>query len=106
MFAWKIGPALACGNTVVLKPAEQTPLTALYTANLMKEVRRFNKNEQVLLCFMLSSLEHGIFNLHNFKIIANEALNNVICSGISNFILPTMVGIFKIMTNQFHADLS
>ena len=28
MLAWKWGPALACGNTVVLKPAEQTPLTA------------------------------------------------------------------------------
>jgi aldehyde dehydrogenase (NAD+) len=27
--SWKIGPALACGNTVILKPAEQTPLTAL-----------------------------------------------------------------------------
>jgi aldehyde dehydrogenase (NAD+) len=29
MAAWKIAPALACGNTVVLKPAETTPLTAL-----------------------------------------------------------------------------
>jgi acyl-CoA reductase-like NAD-dependent aldehyde dehydrogenase len=29
MAAWKLGPALACGNAVVLKPAEQTPLTAL-----------------------------------------------------------------------------
>ncbi|MYR63311.1 aldehyde dehydrogenase family protein, partial [Streptomyces sp. SID625] len=28
--AWKLAPALACGNTVVLKPAEQTPLTALH----------------------------------------------------------------------------
>ncbi len=28
MLAWKWGPALACGNTVVMKPAEQTPLTA------------------------------------------------------------------------------
>jgi acyl-CoA reductase-like NAD-dependent aldehyde dehydrogenase len=28
MFAWKIAPALACGNVSVLKPAEQTPLTA------------------------------------------------------------------------------
>ncbi|XP_022908834.1 aldehyde dehydrogenase, mitochondrial [Onthophagus taurus] len=37
MFAWKIGPALAMGNTVVLKPAEQTPLTALYMAQLAKE---------------------------------------------------------------------
>src|SRR5262249_8626503 len=30
MAAWKIAPALACGNTVVLKPAETTPLTALH----------------------------------------------------------------------------
>ena len=29
MAIWKIGPALAAGNTVVLKPSEQTPLTAL-----------------------------------------------------------------------------
>lgn len=37
MVAWKFGPALACGNTCVLKPAEQTPLTALYCASLIKE---------------------------------------------------------------------
>ncbi|KAI8499380.1 Retinal dehydrogenase 1 [Branchiostoma belcheri] len=37
MMAWKIGPALACGNTVVLKPAEQTPLTALHVAALVVE---------------------------------------------------------------------
>ncbi|ELU00259.1 hypothetical protein CAPTEDRAFT_145966, partial [Capitella teleta] len=37
MLAWKWGPALACGNTVVMKPAEQTPLTALYAAALIKE---------------------------------------------------------------------
>ncbi len=38
MMCWKLGPALACGNTIVLKPAEQTPLTALYVAALLKEV--------------------------------------------------------------------
>lgn len=38
MQAWKWGPALACGNTVVLKPAEQTPLTALRVAELAMEV--------------------------------------------------------------------
>jgi aldehyde dehydrogenase (NAD+) len=38
MQAWKWGPALACGNTVVLKPAEQTPLTALKVAELAQEV--------------------------------------------------------------------
>uniref|UniRef100_A0A914LV57 Aldehyde dehydrogenase domain-containing protein n=1 Tax=Meloidogyne incognita TaxID=6306 RepID=A0A914LV57_MELIC len=37
MQAWKLAPALAMGNTVILKPAEQTPLTALYVANLIKE---------------------------------------------------------------------
>jgi len=37
MQAWKFGPALAMGNTVVMKAAEQTPLTALYVAQLTKE---------------------------------------------------------------------
>ncbi|XP_034943883.1 aldehyde dehydrogenase, mitochondrial [Chelonus insularis] len=37
MMAWKLAPALATGNTIVLKPAEQTPLTALYLAQLTKE---------------------------------------------------------------------
>ena len=35
--SWKLGPALACGNTVVLKPAEVTPLTALRLAELALE---------------------------------------------------------------------
>lgn len=39
LLTWKIGPALACGNTVVLKPAEQTPLTALFIASLAKEAK-------------------------------------------------------------------
>ena len=38
MAAWKLGPALAAGNTVVLKPAEQTPLSALLLAELIAEV--------------------------------------------------------------------
>jgi aldehyde dehydrogenase (NAD+) len=37
MAAWKIAPALACGNTVVLKPAETTPLTALMLARIIQE---------------------------------------------------------------------
>ncbi|XP_076681051.1 aldehyde dehydrogenase [Andrena cerasifolii] len=37
MMAWKLGPALATGNVIILKPAEQTPLTALYVAQLTKE---------------------------------------------------------------------
>src|SRR5690348_16759045 len=35
--SWKLGPALACGNTVVLKPAELTPLSALRLAELTRE---------------------------------------------------------------------
>ncbi|CAJ0607968.1 unnamed protein product [Cylicocyclus nassatus] len=41
MQAWKIGPALAMGNAVVMKPAEQTPLTALHVASLIKEATGF-----------------------------------------------------------------
>jgi len=37
MQAWKLGPALATGNTVVMKPAEQTPLTALRVSELIQE---------------------------------------------------------------------
>ncbi|CAK7217650.1 mitochondrial aldehyde dehydrogenase [Sporothrix curviconia] len=37
MAAWKLGPALCCGNTVVLKLAEQTPLSMLYVAQLIRE---------------------------------------------------------------------
>ncbi|MDP9115979.1 MAG: aldehyde dehydrogenase family protein [Actinomycetota bacterium] len=37
MAAWKLAPALACGNTVVLKPAETTPLTALVLAEIIAE---------------------------------------------------------------------
>ena len=38
MAAWKLAPALACGNTCVLKPAETTPLTALRLAEIFEEV--------------------------------------------------------------------
>jgi aminobutyraldehyde dehydrogenase len=38
MAAWKLGPALAAGNTAVLKPSEQTPLTALKLATLCAEL--------------------------------------------------------------------
>jgi aldehyde dehydrogenase (NAD+) len=38
MFAWKVAPALAAGNTVVIKPAKYTPLTALAFAELAMEV--------------------------------------------------------------------
>nr|XP_002127803.1 aldehyde dehydrogenase, cytosolic 1-like [Ciona intestinalis] len=37
MFCWKLGPCVSMGNVLVLKPAELTPLTALYMASLIKE---------------------------------------------------------------------
>ncbi|XP_050800154.1 aldehyde dehydrogenase 1A1 isoform X3 [Gopherus flavomarginatus] len=37
MFVWKIASALCCGNTVIIKPAEETPLTAIYMGSLIKE---------------------------------------------------------------------
>ena len=37
MMSWKLGPALATGNTVVLKPSELTPLTALKVCDLINE---------------------------------------------------------------------
>lgn len=37
LVAHKVGPAIASGNTVVLKPAEQTPLSSLFLADIFKE---------------------------------------------------------------------
>src|SRR5262249_57961075 len=37
MAAWKLGPVLACGGTVVLKPAEQTPLSALRLGGVLQD---------------------------------------------------------------------
>lgn len=37
MFTWKIAPAFACGNTVVIKSAEATPLSALYMCGLIQK---------------------------------------------------------------------
>ena len=37
MWSWKVGPALATGNTVVMKPSELTPLTALMVADMIRE---------------------------------------------------------------------
>ncbi len=48
MLAWKIGPALAAGNSVIVKPAEQTPLTALRIAELASEAGVPNGVLQVL----------------------------------------------------------
>ncbi|XP_058786298.1 benzaldehyde dehydrogenase, mitochondrial-like [Vicia villosa] len=39
MFAWKVGPVLACGNTIALKTSKKTPLTDIIVAKLLHEVR-------------------------------------------------------------------
>lgn len=44
MFFLKVSPALAAGCTMVVKPAEQTPLSALFNAHLAKQVINFTKN--------------------------------------------------------------
>jgi phenylacetaldehyde dehydrogenase len=49
MAAWKLAPALACGCTVILKPAEQTPLSATFLAGLIKK----------------AGLPNGVINLLN-----------------------------------------
>lgn len=49
MLVWKLAPALCCGNTMVLKPAEQTPLTALHLGSLIKEVRHPERKYHVFL---------------------------------------------------------
>ncbi len=48
MAAWKLGPALAAGNTVILKPSEQTPLTVLKLAELIAEI--FPKGVVNIIC--------------------------------------------------------
>lgn len=62
MFAWKVGPALACGNTIVLKTAEQTPLSALYVSKLLHEV--VSENKFCLLLFHNWVLFLFCFNFH------------------------------------------
>ncbi|KAF6811741.1 aldehyde dehydrogenase [Colletotrichum plurivorum] len=61
MLAWKIAPALATGNTIVMKSAEQTPLSALVFANLVKE----------------AGFPAGVFNLiSGFGKVAGAALSS------------------------------
>src|SRR5258707_13836285 len=48
--SWKLGPALACGNTVILKPAEQTPLTALRFGELALEAGLPAGGRQLITC--------------------------------------------------------
>lgn len=68
MQAWKLGPALATGNTVVMKPAEQTPLTALYVAQLAAEVRTFFFTDSIVKFIPYTNVKQ-LLNLHFFGCI-------------------------------------
>ena len=71
MLAWKVAPALAAGNTVVLKPAEFTPLTALAFAELTQEV----------------GLPDGVFNVvtgdgeTGAALVANDGVDKIAFTG-------------------------
>ena len=72
MFAMKVGPALAAGCTMIVKPAEQTPLSALYYAHLTKLVRHQSciKYHSLLLHYQQSVLPNTHKDtIHIFLII-------------------------------------
>jgi aldehyde dehydrogenase (NAD+) len=76
MLAWKVAPALAMGNTVVLKPAEFTPSTAVLFAEMCSEI----------------GLPHGVFNLVLGDHKAGEALTHHAEVGKLAFTGSTEVG--------------
>ncbi|OLN92083.1 Aldehyde dehydrogenase 1 [Colletotrichum chlorophyti] len=77
MLAWKIGPALATGNTIVMKTAEQTPLSGLVFATLVKE----------------AGFPPGVFNLINgFGKVAGAALSSHMDVDKIAFTGSTLVG--------------
>jgi len=85
MAAWKIAPALAAGNTVVLKPAETTPLTAMMLAELFQEI----------------DLPPGVVNIVNGAgpvgghLVAHTGLDKVAftgSTGVGRNILRTLAG--------------
>lgn len=77
MLSWKIAPALATGNTIVMKTAEQTPLSALVFANLIKE----------------AGFPPGVFNLlSGFGKVAGAALSSHMDVDKIAFTGSTLVG--------------
>lgn len=77
MWAWKIGPAVSAGNTVVLKTAEQTPLSGLYMGKLIKE----------------AGFPAGVVNIiSGFGRVAGNAISNHMDIDKVAFTGSTMVG--------------
>ena len=84
---WKSGPALACGNTMVFKPAEQTPLTALKLAEIYTE----------------AGLPDGVFNVVQGAAETGSALVNH--PGVAKVTLTGSVETGKIVLSQAAAGL-
>ena len=91
MLAWKIAPALACGNTVVLKPAETTPLTALAFAEICQQ----------------AELPHGVVNIltgageTGAALVAHPGVDKVAFTGsteVGRAIARTVAGSGKMVT--------
>lgn len=91
MLAWKVAPALAAGNTVVLKPAETTPLTALVLAQIAAE----------------SGLPPGVFNVvtgaggTGSALVTNEDVDKVAFTGstaVGKMIQSQLAGTQKRLT--------
>lgn len=91
MAAWKIAPALATGNTVVLKPAETTPLTALKLAEIIQE----------------SGLPKGVVNIitgageTGAQIVNHPDINKIAftgSTGVGKFIQKAIAGTHKKLT--------
>ena len=71
--SWKLGPALACGNTVVLKPAELTPLSALRLAELVLEAGIPEGVVNVLVGQGLDRRQHGSSSTRTWRRSASRA---------------------------------
>lgn len=91
MLAWKVAPALAAGNTVVIKPAETTPLTALLFAEILQQ----------------AGLPNGVVNIltgagdTGAAIVAHPDVNKVAFTGSTNVgrqIARTVAGTGKKLT--------
>jgi hypothetical protein len=70
MFSWKIAPAVAMGNVVIIKPAEQTPLTALYAGALTIEVGVLYQIRLMEVCMILYATFSFLFLLGNSSVCA------------------------------------
>ena len=91
MAAWKLAPALATGNTVVLKPAETTPLTALKLAEIIRD----------------SDLPHGVVNIvtgageTGASLVRHPDVDKIAFTGstaVGKFIRKTIAGTSKKLT--------